>query len=93
MAMRHRHSVLPRTLTKLVEMRPMPKPSDSPVTTSVKSASTARKIRTDGLRAMNDLFIGSIPRRTAFEGDDAPWPELNENNDKDDHIGLRRQRV
>ena len=37
--------------------------------------------------------MASIPCRAALEGNDAPWPELNEDDDKDDHIGLRRQRV
>ena len=29
----------------------------------------------------------------AFQGDDAPGPELDEENDEKDHIGLRGQRI
>jgi len=37
--------------------------------------------------------MSSVRRRSALEGDDAFGPELDEQDDEQDHVGLRSERV
>src|SRR6056297_4230868 len=91
-AIRHRHRVIPSVLTIEVDTMPTPKASDMTVMESVKAARAPMKIRTEGLRARKDLLISHL-RRAALEGDDALWPELDEQDHEQDHVGLGRQGV
>ena len=46
---------------ELVEITPMPKPSESTVTTKVNKASNDRKIKTEGLRATKEFCMVQSP--------------------------------
>ncbi len=97
MAIMQRHKVLPRVLTKLVDISPMPKPSAMITTKTVNNASSPRKIITEGFfkrYLVKRVFsIALILRCPALEGDDAAWPELDKEDNENDHVGLRRQGV
>ena len=52
---------MPSVLTNEVEMTPAPKASDMKVIAMVNTASTARKIRIEGLRPMKVLRMAQSP--------------------------------
>ena len=96
-AIMHRHNVLPSVLIKLVEMMPIPNPSPRIVTAIQTTDRTPRNIKIDGLRNRNFVnIVRSIILFLccpAFERDDSAWPELNKQDDENDHIGLSRKRI
>jgi len=60
MAIKHRHSVLPKVLTKDVEISPAPVTSDITTMMAVNNPSAPRKYSTDGLRAIKVLRVVSV---------------------------------
>jgi hypothetical protein len=63
MAIRHRHNVLPKVLTKLVEITVAPNASDISVTPNVKMAKTPMNTKTDGFWAKKlRCMINLLPR-------------------------------